>query len=105
MHSDGYTESILEDLIEIGVNAINTQIFCMDMDVLGAKYHHRLAFWGEIDRQNILPHGSADDCRQAVRRVAAFFRHGRTGVVGQVFWGKDIPEANLTAVYDEWKRV
>lgn len=106
MHSDGNTELIIEDLIEIGVNAINTQIFCMDMDKLAEKYHHRIVFWGEIDRQQILPFGSPEDCRQAVRKVAdAFFRYGRTGIVGQAFWGKDIPEANLQAVYDEWKKI
>ncbi|HIZ20130.1 MAG TPA: methyltransferase [Firmicutes bacterium] len=106
MHSDGYTKSILGDLAEIGVNAINTQIFCMDMDELAAEFHHKIAFWGEIDRQHILPHGTTDDCRAAVRRVAdAFLKYGRTGIVGQAFWGKDIPAENLDAVYDEWKRV
>lgn len=103
MHSDGYTLPILDDLIDIGVDAINTQIFCMDIDQLAARYHHRLTFWGEIDRQNILPFGSPEDCRQAVHRVAdAFCAYGRTGLVGQAFWGKDIPEENLAAVYDAW---
>jgi len=106
MHSDGYTESILGDLVEIGVNAINTQIFCMDMDKLAEKYHGKLAFWGEIDRQGILPHGTPEDCRAAVRRVArAFMIYGRTGIVGQTFWGKDIPQVNIDAVYDEWALV
>jgi len=106
MHSDGYTESILGDLVEIGVNAINTQIFCMDMDKLAEKYHGKLAFWGEIDRQNLLPHGTPEDCRAAVRKVArAFLVYGRTGIVGQTFWGKDIQQENIDAVYDEWALV
>ncbi|MCL2741228.1 MAG: hypothetical protein FWE70_03845 [Oscillospiraceae bacterium] len=106
MHSDGYIAEILDDLAEIGVNAINAQIFCMDIEGLAARYHHRLAFWGEMDRQWALPHGTEGDCREAVRRVAgAFFRYGRTGLVGQVFWGKDIPGGNIDACYDEWKRV
>lgn len=106
MHSDGNTSSILGDLAEIGVNAINTQIFCMDMEKLAAEFHHKIAFWGEIDRQHILPFGTTDDCRAAVHKVAdAFFKYGRTGVVGQAFWGKDIPQENLDAVYDEWKKI
>ncbi|MDR1092788.1 MAG: methyltransferase [Clostridiales bacterium] len=106
MHTDGNTEAIIPDLAEIGVNAVNAQIFCMDIETLAQKYHHKMCFWGEIDRQKILPLGSADDCRRAVRRVAdAFFRYGRTGIVGQAHWGKDIPRANLDAVYDEWKKV
>lgn len=106
MHSDGYTWDILHSLADIGVNAINTQIFCMDIEKLAKEFHHTIAFWGEIDRQNILPFQTPEDCRKAVRRVAdAFFKYGRTGIVGQAFWGKDIPQENLDAVYDEWKKV
>lgn len=106
MHSDGYTWDILHSLAEIGVNAVNAQIFCMDIEKLAAEFHHELAFWGEIDRRRILPFGTPEDCRRAVRRVAdAFFRYGRTGIVGQAFWGKDIPQENLDAVYDEWKKI
>ena len=106
MHSDGYIKSILGDLAEIGVNAVNAQLFCMDIEELAKEFHHTIAFWGEIDRQKTLPFGTPDDCRKAVRRVAdAFFKYGRTGIVGQAFWGKDIPEENLAAVYDEWKKV
>ncbi|MEA1986125.1 MAG: uroporphyrinogen decarboxylase family protein, partial [Candidatus Marinimicrobia bacterium] len=32
MHSDGYIMDIFEDLIEIGVDAINSQLFCMDIE-------------------------------------------------------------------------
>ncbi len=35
MHSDGFIQDIYEDLIEVGVDAINSQIFCMDMEVSG----------------------------------------------------------------------
>jgi hypothetical protein len=106
MHSDGFIAEILDDLVEIGVDAINAQLFCMDIEGLAERYHHKIAFWGEIDRQQVLPKGTPEDCRSAVRRVAgAFLRYGRTGVVGQAFSGKDIPEANLDAVYDEWTKI
>lgn len=106
MHSDGYTKDILHDLAKIGVNAINTQIFCMDIEELAKEFNHEIAFWGEIDRQYILPFKTPDDCRRAVHRVAnAFFKYGRTGIVGQAFWGKDIPQENLDAVYNEWKKI
>lgn len=106
MHSDGCTESILGDLAEIGVNAVNTQIFCMDMEKLAAQFHHKIAFWGEIDRQKLLPFGTPEECRAGVRQVAdTFFKYGRTGIVGQAYWAKDIPQVNLDAVYDEWKKV
>ena len=37
MHSDGYTWDILHSLADIGVNAINTQIFCMDIEKLAKE--------------------------------------------------------------------
>jgi hypothetical protein len=35
----------------------------------------------------------------------AFLPYGRTGIVGQCFGGKDIPQAHIDAVYDEWTLV
>ncbi len=106
MHSDGYILDIIPDLIEIGVNAVNAQIFCMPIEELGACFAGRICFWGEIDRQRLLTSGTTGEVRQAVRRVArAFLKHKRTGVVGQCFGGKGHLLENCAAVYDEWSRV
>lgn len=106
MHSDGYIMDILPDLIEIGVDAVNSQLFCMDMDKIEELYFGKIAFWGEIDRQKALPFGTPDDCRKCVRTVAEkLMKRKRTGVIGQAFWGVDIPKENLDAVYDEWKKI
>ena len=65
MHSDGYIRSIIPDLIEIGINAINSQLFCMPIEELAAEFHHKICFWGEIDRQFIQPFGSVQDMYNA----------------------------------------
>lgn len=106
MHSDGYTASIIPDLIEIGIHALNLQLFCMDLEDLADRYAGKVAFWGEVDRQRLLTQGTTDEVRAAVRRLArAFLARGRTGVVGQCFWGKDHRPENMDAVYDEWQKV
>lgn len=106
MHSDGYICSILPDLIEIGVNAINSQLFCMPIEELAAKYHHKICFWGEIDRQYIQPFGTPDEMRAAVRRITnAFFRYGKTGFVAQCYYTMNTPQANKDAEYDEWIKI
>lgn len=106
MHSDGYIADILPDLIEIGVNAVNAQLFCMSIEELAEQYAGRLCFWGEIDRQRLLTMGTTDEVRAAVRRVAAaFLKKKRTGIVGQCFWGKDHRPENCEAVYDEWSKI
>jgi uroporphyrinogen decarboxylase len=106
MHSDGFIREIIPDLIEIGVNAVNAQLFCMDIEELADRFSGRICFWGEIDRQRLLTMGTPEEVREAVRRVArAFLGKKRTGIVGQCFWGKDHRPENCEAVYDEWGKV
>ena len=106
MHSDGFILDIIPDLIEIGVDALNAQIFCMPIETLGERFAGKICFWGEIDRQRLLTSGTPEEVRQGVRRVArAFLKERRTGVVGQCFWGKDHRPENCEAVYDEWSRI
>ena len=106
MHSDGYILDIIPDLIEIGVNAVNSQLFCMPVETLAERFAGKMCFWGEIDRQRLLPFGTPEDVRAAVRRVAkAFMRTKRTGLVGQVHGGKGYRPENIEAAYDEWSKV
>ncbi len=101
-HSDGHISAIYPDLIEIGVDAVNSQLFCMDIEDLGAKYSGNVTFWGEIDRQHILPFGTPDDVRAAVRRVRAALDKGRGGVIAELEWGKTVTFENVAAAFDEW---
>lgn len=101
-HSDGNIESIYADLIDIGINAVNSQLFCMNIEDLAAKYKGKITFWGEIDRQHILPFGTPDDVREAVRRVKRALYDERGGVIAQCEWGNKDPFENIDAVFDEW---
>lgn len=103
-HSDGFIESIYPDLIEIGVDAINSQLFCMDIERLAENYGGKITFWGEIDRQHILPFGTEGDVRAAVRRVRAALDKGQGGVIAECEWGMDTPAANVATVFDEWMK-
>lgn len=103
-HSDGNIESIYPDLIEIGVDAQNSQLFCMDIEGLAEKYNGKITFWGEIDRQHILPFGDEEDARNAVKRVRAAMDKGKGGVIAQCEWGMDTPAKNIAAVFDEWEK-
>lgn len=102
-HSDGNIEAIYPDLIEIGVDAVNSQLFCMDIERLGERYAGKITFWGEIDRQHVLPFGTTEDVRNAVRRVAkAMLKEKRSGVIAQCEWGVRDSRENIEAVFDEW---
>ena len=104
MHSDGNTSAIYPDLIEIGVDALNSQLFCMDIEQLGRDYSGKITFWGEIDRQHVLPFGTEEEVRQAVRRVRKAMDHNSGGVVAQCEWGLCGPKENIAAVFDEWDK-
>jgi len=68
-HSDGDATDIVPDLIEIGVDILNpVQPECMDVFALKQRYGDRLAFWGTLGTQSVLPFGTADDVRRDVRR-------------------------------------
>lgn len=100
MHSDGNTSSIIPHLIEIGLDAINTQIFCMDMDEL-EQYKGKITFWGEIDRQHILPRGSVEDVKKAVEKVQDHFWESG-GVIAQCEFGPGAKPENVKAVFEKW---
>ncbi|MGA2977402.1 MAG: uroporphyrinogen decarboxylase family protein [Spirochaetia bacterium] len=102
-HSDGNIESIIPDLIEIGISALNSQLFCMDIEGIARKFRGKITFWGEIDRQKILPFGSPEDVRAAVRRVRAALDDGTGGVIAECEWGNRDPFDNIAAVFSAWE--
>lgn len=105
-HTDGNIEHIYPDLIEIGIDAVNSQLFCMDIEKIGELYAGKITFWGEIDRQHILPFGTVEDVRKAVTRVSnALIKGKRTGVIAQCEWGVKDPKENIEAVFETWNTI
>ncbi len=102
-HSDGNIEAIYADLIEIGMDAVNSQLFTMDIEKLAELYKGKVTFWGEIDRQHVLPFGTARQVKEAVGRVRRALGDGSGGVIAQCEWGKDNPKANVVAIYEAWQ--
>ena len=103
MHSDGCIDAIIPDLIEIGVDALNAQLDCMDVPSIAERFHGKICFWGGFDRQRLLPWGTESEIRNEVKRIAScFFKYGRTGVVGQCFQDKGVSDLAVAWVYDEW---
>ena len=101
-HTDGHTEAIYCDLIEVGIDAINSQLFTMNIEELARQYKGRVTFWGEIDRQRVMPFGSPEEVREAVMRVRRALDDGKGGVIAQCEWGKDNPRENVEAVFETW---
>lgn len=105
MHSDGYIAEVFDDLMEIGVNALNSQLFCMDIADLGRRGKGKITFWGEIDRQHVLPSKNPDDGRQAVRKVAQHIFDPAGGVIIQFEASPGCHPGTMIAVMEEWDAV
>lgn len=69
-HSDGNIRAIIPDLIEIGVDILNpVQPECMDPLEIKRLYGDRLALWGCVGTQTVIPFGTPADVRETVHRL------------------------------------
>ena len=101
MHSDGNILDIMEDLIAIGIHAINSQVACMGVDELGRRFAGRITFWGEIDRQMLLAHGTRAEVEEAVRGVRTHL-YADGGVIAQCEFGPGAIPENVLHVFETW---
>lgn len=103
MHSDGNILKILPHLVDLKLDALNSQIFCMDVEKL-ASYKGKICFWGEIDRQHILPEGSLKDVQNAVQLVYdTLWDNG--GCIAQCEFGPGAKPENVYEVFKTWDKL
>jgi uroporphyrinogen decarboxylase len=103
-HSCGSVASIIEDLIEIGVEGLNpVQPTATGMNPveLKRKYGGRLAFWGGTENQRILPRGSVQEVQRMVEELIDAMGEGG----GFVFSSchniqPDVPLENVLAMFE-----
>jgi hypothetical protein len=105
MHSDGHISEIYEDLIEIGVDAVNSQLFCMNMEDLQQRAKGKITFWGEIDRQHVLPNPNPEVGREAVRKVARYLYDPSGGIIAQFEFGAGANPETAQVIFDEWDQI
>lgn len=76
-HSDGSIYSIVDELIEIGLDILNpVQPKCMDPYYLKKRYGKNLSFWGTIDIQETLPFGTIKEVEDEVKERIRYMGPG-----------------------------
>ncbi len=101
MHSDGYILDLFPRLIDMGLDAVNSQIFCMGVDRL-ERFAGKITFWGEIDRQYLLAGGSPNEVDAGVKAVRrALWRDG--GCIAQCEYGAGAKGENVYQVFRSWQ--
>ncbi len=102
-HTDGYIMEIVDDLLDCGIAGLNPiePLAHNDIGELKRRYGHRLILVGNVDCSQVLPLGSVEDVRLAVRQCLAAAGHG-----GGLFIGSSseivpaTPIENIFAFYE-----
>ncbi len=103
-HSDGNIVPLLDDLAEIGVDAVNpVQPSAVgDTAELKRRFGHKLAFVGGIDTQTVLPFGSpAEVASEVRRRIRDLGPRGGYVLAAVHSIQVDVPPENVLAMCDE----
>ncbi len=103
-HTDGYVYELYGDLIELGVDAINSQVWMMDIEQIARNYAGKVTFWGEISRQTTMPFGTPEDVQAAIDKMKALFFVNGGGLIGNSHLDKDVPIANALTLMHGWNR-
>jgi hypothetical protein len=88
LHSCGDITSILDDLIEIGLDVIQMdQQENMGLDRLGREFGGRITFWCPVDIQQTMVRGTLDEIRAYARRMAETLGRSEGGFMAR--WYSD----------------
>lgn len=101
VHSDGYIYDLYPEYIDLGVAAINSQLWCMDIEKIAENYAGKITFWGELSRQQTMPFGTPEEIREKASYLVRML-HKNGGLIGESEVGKDVPLANIEAVLCAW---
>ena len=105
-HDDGDCRQLLPDLVRMGIEILNpVQYRCGDWDLNALKrdYGEKVCFHSAVDNQELLPLGSSDDVREAVRMLIAALASDQTGfILGPCHnLQPNTPLENILAMYEE----
>jgi len=110
-HTCGSVIQLMDALVDLGVDALNpVQVSARGMDdtaALKARWGDKLAFWGGVDSQRVLPAGTPGQVRQEVWRRLDDLAHDGGYVLASVHdIQAEVPPENICAMFDaaeEWK--
>jgi uroporphyrinogen decarboxylase len=108
MHSCGSVRSLIPDLIDAGIDALNPiQVSAGNMDTreLKREFGSELSFWGGgIDTQKVLPHGSVSEVKDEVKRRIDDLAPGGGFVFAAVHnIQPDVPPENIRAMWEAFQ--
>jgi len=100
-HSCGHVEPLAGELADAGVQVLESvQPEANDVALLKREHGRRLAFWGTVGAQSVMPHGSPADVRSQVReRIETVGRGGGLMISPAHTLGPEVPVQNVLAFF------
>jgi uroporphyrinogen decarboxylase len=101
-HSDGWIFDFYDDLLGLNIDAINTQVWCMDIERVAEKLAGKVTVWGELDRQYTMPSGTPAEVRKEAKLLKDKFAINGGGFIGLGTVLADVPLENVKAMFEAW---
>ena len=102
-HTCGSVYDLLPAMIDCGVeilNPIQPGVYKMEPERLKENFGDKLAFWGGIDTQSLLPFGTPEEIKKETARVLSVLHNNGGYILSPAHTiQKDVPAENLLAVY------
>jgi uroporphyrinogen decarboxylase len=97
-HTDGYLLPVIDDLISAGADIINIQSGCHDIEDLHQACCGKVCVSVDIDRQKVMPFGTAEEVKQHIRDIYYGLNGNEGGVWVKMDVYPDVPLTNIEAM-------
>jgi uroporphyrinogen decarboxylase len=92
----------IDDLIEIGVDAVHSQWSLEEFVKLAAARRGQIVFWGGVENRRLEPPAQSAAVRDAVFRVRKAADFGAGGIISQISWTTSISLRNVVTFFEQW---
>ena len=104
MHSDGDIRTLVDDIVDNGVEVINLQDLVNGIDWIADKFRGRVSVELDIDRQKITPYGTPAEIDALIREEVEKISTPEGGLCMIYGWYPGVPIENAKAVMDAMEK-
>lgn len=103
-HSDGFILDIIPDLMDIGVDALNVQLFTIGLESLARFARGKISFWGDADAHYLRQETSQLEMGRVVEAIKQNL-YDRGGVIAYVDFNSEVLPKSVRNFFQEWERI
>lgn len=104
MHSDGDIRSLVDDIVESGVEVINLQDLVNGIDWIAERFRGKLCVDLDIDRQRITPYGTPEEVDRLIHEEVAKISTPQGGLAMIYGLYPGVPMENIKALMDAMEK-